>query len=170
MTTGIRVFCTERRAKGINFGQSTGVGFAVQLTGNGQESFFTKEVFVEIDFALIVTRQVFQIQRRHAEHFTGTFRIGSGDQRSRYPKETLLVEEAMQRLRQRMTYSRDSTNHVGTWTHVRHFTQILNAVTLSRHWIGIRIFNPAGYFNLSGLNFKALSLSRRCNDFTRYDN
>ena len=160
MTTGVRVFCTERRAKGINFGQGAGVGFTVQLTGNGQEGFLTKEVFVEIDFALIVTRQVFQIQRRNTEHFTGTFRIGSGDQRSRYPKETLLVEEAMQRLRQRMTYARYRTNHIGARTHMRHFTQILDAVTLSRHWVGIRIFNPARDFNFSGLNFKALSLSR----------
>jgi aspartyl/asparaginyl-tRNA synthetase len=34
-----------------------------QLTRNGQERFLAKEIFAEIDFALIVARQVFKIQR-----------------------------------------------------------------------------------------------------------
>lgn len=81
MAAGVGVLGAEGRAEGINLRQRTGVGFAVQLAGNGQERLFTEEVFVEIDFALIVTRQVFQIQRRHAEHFAGAFGIGGGDQR-----------------------------------------------------------------------------------------
>ena len=62
VAAGVGVFCTECRAKGIDFGQGARIGFAVQLAGYGQERFFTKEVFIKIDFALVVTRQVFQIQ------------------------------------------------------------------------------------------------------------
>jgi hypothetical protein len=42
---------------------------------------------------------------------------------------------------------------------VRHFTQILNAVTLPPS-DSIRIFNPAGDFNRRGLNFETLALTR----------
>ena len=80
VTAGVGVFSTESRAEGINFGQCASVGFAVQLARYGQERLFTKEVFVEIHFALIVTRQVFQIQRRNAEHFACTFGIRCGNQ------------------------------------------------------------------------------------------
>jgi hypothetical protein len=47
---------------------------------------------------------------------------------------------------------------------VRHFTQILDAVTFCRHRIGIRIFNPAGDFNRRGLNFETLALTRGCHN------
>jgi len=63
VAAGVGVFRTEGWAKGVDFGQRAGVGFAVQLAGNGQERLFAEEVFIEIDFALFVARQVFQIQR-----------------------------------------------------------------------------------------------------------
>ena len=75
----------------------------------------------------------------------------------------------MQRLCQGMTYASDRANQVGTWTQVRNFTQILDAVTLSGHRIGIRIFYPTCHFNVAGLDFKTLTLALRCHDFTRND-
>ncbi len=147
MAAGVGVLGAEGRAEGINLRQRTGVGLAVQLAGNGQERLFTEEVFVEIDFALIVTRQVFQIQRRHAEHFAGAFGIGGGDQRGGNPEEALFVEEAVQRLRQGVTHAGYRANQVGARTQVRYFTQILDAVALGRHRVGVRVFHPAGHFH-----------------------
>ena len=63
VAAGVGVFRAEGRAKGVDFRQRAGIGFAVQLAGNGQERLFAEEVFIEIDFALVVARQVFQIQR-----------------------------------------------------------------------------------------------------------
>ncbi len=160
MTAGVGVFGAEGWAEGIDFGQRTGVSFAVELARDRQEGFFTKEVFIVVHFAFWRARQVFEIQRRDAEHFTCTFCIRRSDQRSRNPEVTLLIEETMQRLRQRMTHARHRTNQVGTRTQVRDFTQVLNAVTFCRHRVGVRIFNPAGNLNGCGLNFKTLALTR----------
>ena len=166
VAAGVGVLGAEGRAEGINLRQRTGVGLAVQLAGNGQERLFTEEVFVEIDFALIVTRQVFQIQRRHAEHFAGAFGIGGGDQRGGNPEEALFVEEAVQRLRQGVTHAGYRANQVGARTQVRYFTQILDAVALGRHRVGVRVFHPAGHFHAGRLDLKALTLTLRSHDFT----
>ncbi len=160
MTAGVGVFRTEGWAEGVDFRQRTGVGFAVELAGHRQEGFFTKEVFVKVHFTFRRARQVFQIQRRDAEHFASTFGIGGGDQRGRHPEITLLVEEAMQCLRQRVADTGNRTNQVSARTQVSHFTQIFDAVTFCGHRVGVRIFNPAGHFNGRGLNFKTLTLSR----------
>ncbi len=76
----------------------------------------------------------------------------------------------MQRLRQGVTYARYRANQVGARTQVRHFTQILDAVALRRHRVGVRILNPAGDFHIGGLDFKALSLTLGGHDFTGDDN
>jgi len=63
VAAGVGVFGTEGWAEGVYLGQRTGVSFAVQLAGNGEEGFLTEEVLAEIDGALVGARQVFQIQR-----------------------------------------------------------------------------------------------------------
>ena len=166
VAAGVGVFGAEGWAEGVDFRQCAGIGLAVQLAGYGQERLFTKEVFIEVDFALIVTRQVFQIQRRHAEHFAGAFGIGSGDQRGGNPEEALFVEESVQRLRQGMTHASYRANQVGARTQVRYFTQILDAVALGRHRVGVRVFHPAGDFHAGRLDLKALTLALGSHDFT----
>ncbi len=47
---------------------------------------------------------------------------------------------------------------------MRHFTQVLDAVALGRHRVGIRILDPAGHFNVACLDLKALALARRGNN------
>ena len=94
MAAGVGVFGAEGWAC-VNLGQRTGVGFAVQLAGNGKEGFFTEEVFAEVDGALVGARQVFQIQRGHAEHLAGAFGIGGGDQRGGHPEIAVFMEEAV---------------------------------------------------------------------------
>ena len=95
MAAGVGVFRTECRAEGVDFAQRRGISFTVQLTGYSQEGFPAEKVFAEIHFAFVVTRQVVEIQSGDAEHFTGTFGIGGGDQRGGYPEETLLVKETV---------------------------------------------------------------------------
>ncbi len=82
------------------------------------------------------------------------------------PEEALFVEEAVQRLRQGVTHAGYRANQVGARTQVRYFTQILDAVALGRHRVGVRVFHPAGHFHAGRLDLKALTLTLRSHDFT----
>jgi hypothetical protein len=49
----------------------------------------------EVDAALVVARQVMQVERRDAEQFAGAFAVGGGDDRGVHPEELAFVEEAV---------------------------------------------------------------------------
>ncbi len=76
----------------------------------------------------------------------------------------------MQRLRQRVAYAGHGAYQVSARAQVRHFTQILDAVALGRHRIGIRIVHPAGHFNLGCLQLKALAFARGFHHLAGDDN
>ncbi|SVK49615.1 Uncharacterised protein [Acinetobacter baumannii] len=160
VAAGVGVFGAEGWAEGVNLRQRASVGFAVQLAGNGEEGFLTEEVFAEIDGALVGARQVFQIQRGHAEHLTGAFGIGGGDQRSRDPEIPIFMEEAVDRLRQSMTYARHGADQVGARAQVSHFAQVFDAVALGRHRVSVRIVDPADHVDRGSLQFEALAFAR----------
>ncbi len=63
-----------------------------------------------------------------------------------------------------MTYAGDSADEVSARTQVRHFTQVLDAVALGRHRVGVWIFHPAGHFDVACLDLKALALAWRGNN------
>lgn len=58
-----------------------------------------------------------------------------------------------------MANARHGANQVGARAQVGNFTQVFNAMAFSRHRISFRIVYPAAYFNMTGLNLKALALT-----------
>jgi hypothetical protein len=73
--------------------------------------------------------------------------------------------ETVNGLRQRMTYASNGTDQVGAWAQVSDLAQIFDAVAFGRHWVSVRIVNPAHHFNRGGLQFETLAIARRSHHF-----
>ncbi len=157
VTAGVGVFGAEGRPEGVDLGEGAGIGFGVQLAGYGQEGLFAEEIFVVVHLACVGTRQVFQIQGGDAEHLAGTFGVGGGDERRGNPDEALLVEEAVDGLCQAVAHPGHSANDVGARTQVGLLAQVLDAVALGGHRVGVRVFDPADHLDLGGLQLERLA-------------
>ena len=157
MAAGVGILGAEGGPEGVDLGEGTGVGFDVELTGHGQEGLLAEEVLVVIDLASVGARQVFQIQGGDAEHLAGTFGVRGGDERSRNPQITLFMEEAVDGLGQAVAHPGHGADYVGARTQVGLFTQVLYAVALGGHGVGVRIFDPAYDLDVGGLQFESLT-------------
>lgn len=59
-----------------------------------------------------------------------------------------------------MTHARHGANQVGARAQVGHFAQVFDAVAFGRHWVSVRIVDPADHFDRGGLQFEALAFAR----------
>ena len=105
VAAGVRVLRAERRAERVDLGQREAVGLDVELPGYGQERFAAEEILREIHPALRRARQVGEIERRDPEQLAGALGVGGRDDRRVDPEEAVLVEEPMDRLRERMAHA-----------------------------------------------------------------
>ena len=157
VAAGVGVFGAEGRAEGVDLGQGAGVGFDVQLAGHGQEGLLAEEVLVVVHLAFGGARQVFHVQGGDAEHLAGPFGVGGGDEGRRDPEVALFVEEAVNGLGEAVAHPGHGTDDVGAGTQVALLAQVLDAVALGRHGVGVRIFDPAHHLDLGGLQFERLA-------------
>ena len=97
------------------------------------------------------------IQGGDTEHLAGPFGVRGGDERGRDPDKALFVEEAVDGLSQAVTNPGHGANDVGARAQVSLFTQVLDAVALGGHRVGVRIFDPAHHLDVGGLQFERLA-------------
>ncbi len=164
VAAGVGVLGAERRPEGVDLGEREAVGLDVELPRHCQERLAAEEVLAEIDLARRRARQVGEIERRDAEQRAGAFRVGRGDDRRVDPEEAVLVEEAMDRLRQRVPHPRRRADHVGARPQMRHLAQKLHRVRLRLDRIGIRVVDPADHLDRARLHLERLALGRRRHD------
>ena len=126
VAAGVRVLGAERRAEGVDLREREAVGLDVELAGDGEEGLAAEEVLGEVDLAA-VARQVREIERRDPEQRARALGVGRGDDRRVDPEEAALVEEAVDRLGERVAHARHGGDHVGARPEVRHFAQELEA-------------------------------------------
>ena len=63
----------------------------------------------------------------------------------------------MNGLGQTVTHPGDGAHEIGAWTQVSLFAQVLHAVALGGHGIGIRIIDPANNCYIGGLQLEGLT-------------
>ncbi len=164
VAAGVRVLGAERRPEGVDLGEREAVGLDIELSGHGEERFAAEEVLAEIDLACRRARQVGEVERRHPEQRAGAFGVGGGDDRRVDPEEAVLVEEAVDRLRQRVPHPRRCADHVGARPQMRHLAQELHRVRLRLDRIGVRVVHPADHPDRARLHLEWLALGRRRHD------
>ena len=143
MPAGVRILGAERRAEGVDLGQRQAVGLDVELTGHRQESLAAEEILREVDLAIRRAGKIHQVQRRDAKQLARAFRIRRGDDRRVDPEEAVVMEEAMDRLRDGVANARHRADDVGARPQMRDFAQEFERVRLWLDRIGVGILDPA---------------------------
>ena len=130
MARRVRVLRAERRPERVDAAQRAGVCFRLQLAADRQIRGTTEEVLREINAArLFIARRIFDIKRRHLEHFARAFAVAGGDQRSVEVVKAAALEEFMRRKRQRVTHAGDRAKRVRARPQMRHFAQTFEGNT-----------------------------------------
>src|SRR5205085_11079177 len=119
------------------------IALDVQLAGNGEEGLAAEKVAREVDFAVGPARTVEEVERGDAKERARAFGIGRGDDRRVDPEEAALVEEAVDRLRERVANARRRGDDVGARAKMRHLAQELERMRLRLDGIVVGILDPA---------------------------
>src|SRR5690554_2232465 len=75
------MFRTKSWSESINFSQSQGCQFSLQLTRNGKVGFLSKEILFVINLSIFGSRKMIQIKTGHLKSFARPFRIRAGNKR-----------------------------------------------------------------------------------------
>ena len=167
VAAGVGVLGAEGRPERVDLGEREAVRLDIELPRHRQERLAAEEILREVHRALRRARQVGEIQRRYPEQRPRPFRVGRGDDRRIDPEEAVLVEEAVDRLRQRVTHPRRRRNHVRARPQMRHLAQELERVRLRLDRIRIRLLHPADDLDGVRLHLERLPLGRRRHDLPR---
>ena len=158
VAAGVGVLGAERRAEGVDLRQREAVGLDVELAGNREEGFPAEEV-LRIVHAPGRFSGGLQDPAWRPEQRARAFRIRRGDDRRVHPEEAALVEEAVDRLRERVAHARGGGDHVGARPQVRDLAQEFERVRLGLDRIGVRVVDPADDLQRRGLHLERLALA-----------
>ncbi len=164
MPAGVGVLGAERRAEGVDLRQRHAIGLDVELAGHGEKGLAPEEILREIDLAVRRAGKIHQVERRDAEQLAGALRVGRRDDRRVHPHETVVVEEAVDRLRDGVAHARHRADDVGARPQVRDLAQKLQRVRLGLDRIGVGVLDPAQHPDRAGLHLERLTLGRRGDD------
>ncbi len=161
MARRVGVLGAEGGAESVDLAHRQAVGLHVELAGDGEERLATEEVLAEVDRALVVARQVGQVQGRQTEHVAGALGVGGGDDRGVDPEKALLGQVPVDRHHHGVAHAGDRTEQIGAWTQVGDLAQELHRVLLGLDRVGFRVIDQAGHGDLLGLNLERLALALR---------
>ena len=167
VAAGVRVLGAEGRAEGVDLGQRQAIRLDIELARDRQERLAAEEILREIDLARRRARQVGEIQRRDPEHRPGPLGVGGGDDRRVDPEKPVLVEKAVDRLRQRVPHPRRRADHIGARPQMRHLAQEFERVRLRLDRVGLGVVDPADHPDRARLHLEGLPLGRRRHDRAR---
>ena len=119
MAGSVGIFCPERRSKRINIAECLGIRLSIQLAAHRQIGGFSEKVPGKVNFLFVIQGNVFQIQRGHSEHFSGSFTIASGDQRRMHIHKSSLLEELMDSVSRQGTHAEYRLKRIRPGTQMR---------------------------------------------------
>jgi len=171
MSAGVRVFSSESRIEVVDVAHGASVVFKGQLSGDSQESRSLEEVLGVVDGFLIVNGLDlldafvgFRQDGGDLEHFSSTFTIRGGDNRSVDIQKALALEKDVSSLGKRVSDSDHGRDVLGSGSQVSDFSQIFQSVTLLGHGIGLGFKDGSDnldvvVFSIIDLDFDGLALS-----------
>ena len=125
----VGVFRPERRPERIDAGERRCVRLYFKLTRNGEVRFFFKEILLVIRavgcrirfFAECFAYRFLNIKCGNAEHFTGAFAVGGGDQRRMHVLKTSFLKKGMHGKSHLVPHPGNRPEGIGTGAEVRYF-------------------------------------------------
>ena len=136
----------ERRSERVDVVECQRKDLAFELSADGQVGHLAEEILAVVDLAVFRTRRIVEVERGDLEHLAGTFRVTARDQRGMHIDKPAVLEEAVDRMRDKRTHTEHSAERVAAGTQMRDLTQELHAVVLV---------------------LQRIIRSRRCNDLDR---
>ena len=165
MAAGVGVLGAERRPERVDLGEREAVGLDVELPRHGQERLAAEEILARNrPCPRGVRGRLARSSVDTRNSCARAFGVGRGDDRRVDPEEAVLVEEAMDRLRQRVAHARRRADHVGARPQMRDLAQELHRVRLRLDRIGVRVVDPADHLDRARLHLERLALGRRRHD------
>ena len=168
MARSIGIFRTESRPKRIYIAERHCKCFRGKLAADGQVCGLAKEILGKVHLAILCAGQVFQIQRRHAEHFARAFRIAAGDDRRMRINKTPLLKELVNGIRNQAAHAEHRRKHICPRAQICNLAQKFHAVPLLLQRIIRR--GRAFHSDFCRLDFKGLLRLRCFHQKTFYDN
>src|SRR5262249_33206550 len=89
----VRVLGAEGRAEGVDLAERAGENLGFELAANRQIGRTAEEVLAVVDLALVVARQLAEVERGDAEHLAGALAVAGGDDRRMDVEKTLFLKE-----------------------------------------------------------------------------
>ena len=81
VSRGVGILRTESRSESVNLTQSGGAEFALELAAHCEAGLFSEEILRIINFSLLVSWDVFEVQGSDLEHLTRSLTVRSSDER-----------------------------------------------------------------------------------------
>ena len=168
MTRCIGVLRTESRSECINITECLCISLTVQLTTYCKISLFAEEILTVIYSTVFIQRRILHIQCSNLEHLSRTLAVTSCDQRCVYIYETSFLEEFVDRVCTKGTYTKYRLESVCSRSQMCHGSQVFQSMTfLLKRIIRCRC---AFYLYFISLNFKRLFCFRCRNQSSPDDN
>ena len=164
VTGGIGVFRTERRPERIDSAQRRSGKFTFQLTGNRQTRLLSEKIVIVDNRTVFVFLQIIKVHRSNLKHLSGSFAVGSRNDRRMKIEEPFLMEEFMNGNSHIVTDTEHSTECIRTRTQMGYLAKELHRVPffLQR----IRIVASTQHFNFTCLDFSFLTGAYRFRQHT----
>ena len=159
MSLCIGILSTESGTEGVDITKGLGKGFTVKLSGNGKTGFLSKEVLMVIGLSVNLGK-LFQGESSYLKHFSGTFRIRCGNNRSMYINKASFLEKGVNSEGNLRTNSKNSLEGIGSGAKMRNASKIFQTMSfLLKRVIG---FCFSLYKDGYGLQLKLLFCIRCC--------
>ena len=168
MAGSIGVFGTESRTECVDSTQSSGRQFTFQLTGYCQTCLLAEEVVIIRDRTSFVFLQVIQIHGSYLKHLSGTFTVGTCDNRCMEIEKSLFMEKLVNSNRHVVTNAEHCTKGIGTRTQVSDLAQEFHGVTFFLQWICI--VASTQHFDFFSLHFHLLTGTHRFHHYSVHTN
>ena len=146
VTLRVGALGAEGRTEGVDIAEREGKALGVELTRDGQAGRLAEEVLGVVDAAVLVLRQVVEVERGHAEHFACALAVRGGDDRRVDIDKAAGVEELMDGKRALAAHAEDRVEGVGARAQMRDRAQELEGVLLLLK----RVFGGGNALDLDG--------------------
>ena len=114
MACRVGVLSTESRSECVDITECLCISLTVELSAYSKVGLFAKEILAVVYSTILIHRRIFHVKCGNLEHLSCTLTVTSCDQWSVYIYKSLLLEEFVDRICTKRTYTEHCLESVGS--------------------------------------------------------